>query len=239
MIEIIYLLFFSTFSVLYIFIKSSREGELSYYQNFSMNIQNEYLIVLKIIPALLTIIFALLIRNPKFESDLYLGIIIALIFCLIGDIAIEYNLINGIIMFSIAHIFFILTFFSGYWIHFYHLDFIPVMFLSIMVFLIIIYNSLFINFLKGGGKLGKLTAPITIYTMLISTMFTLAFSVVYFMRLDQLAIVIPIGALFFIISDSLIAIREFHTKDIKYSVAKIMGTYYIAIFLLSFTSAYL
>jgi hypothetical protein len=48
------------------------------------------------------------------------------------------------------------------------------------------------------------------------------------------AIVVILGAGFFIISDSFIGVHEFHHK-ISRNVLKVMTTYYLALFLLSLT----
>ncbi|MHA1236884.1 MAG: lysoplasmalogenase family protein, partial [Candidatus Hodarchaeales archaeon] len=47
--------------------------------------------------------------------------------------------------------------------------------------------------------------------------------------------IVVLGGLLFVISDSFIAIREFH-HQINYSTLKVMTTYYSAIFLLSLAS---
>lgn len=243
MIDYLFLLIFFSFiasSGVYIALMSSYKGETLRFVNFVSKIPDpNWWKILKIIPTALVILGAFLFKNNQINSILFLGIIFALLFCLIGDFTIESSFFQGMVFFSFAQIFFIITFILSFTQHFFTFDNFSMFLLVVFALIITVYQVIFLKFLKQGGKLGKFQSPVRIYSILISIMFMLTCSLVYFMELDDLAFLIPFGALCFILSDSLIAIREFHSIELKNSVAMIMGTYYTAIFFLSFSTAIL
>ena len=98
---------------------------------------------------------------------------------------------------------------------------------------LIVYVFLFIRYLKASGpevpdfilKAGSF------YFLLVSA--TISTSLLLWLTTGALWGFLPvIGALFFIISDSIIAINEFHHK-VSHPEFLIMPTYYLAIFLLT------
>jgi uncharacterized membrane protein YhhN len=191
------------------------------------------LTILKIIPITLAMIFTILLKNEN--SDLYSGIFIALSFCILGDIFIDRNLIQGMLFFAIAHLFFIITFLYGIIIHLVNFTSSDLVILSLMSTLILIYNYTFVKYLILLKLPDKYRNPIILYSILISIMFVTSSILSYVINIGAL-IALPIGALLFVTSDSLIAIREFREKEMDFSVIKIMGSYYLAIFLISVTS---
>ncbi|MGY5859935.1 MAG: lysoplasmalogenase [Candidatus Thorarchaeota archaeon] len=156
---------------------------------------------------------------------------VALIFCILGDIAMEKDIVPGIGMFLLAHLFFTVNFL--WQVMSLTLDLVNsiigiVCFGGLMVFV-----YLLIGYLKASGpevpdfilKAG------TFYFLLVSA--TITTSLLLWLTTGALWGFLPlIGALFFLISDSIIAINEFHHK-LSRPEFLIMPTYYLAIFLLS------
>ncbi|MFX1507116.1 MAG: lysoplasmalogenase family protein, partial [Promethearchaeota archaeon] len=103
---------------------------------------------------------------------------------------------------------------------------------TVTIAVIVLYMLKFLQYLDSSeAGLGSLKIPILVYCVVISLM--LISSIMLWGTLGKLeAIIVVIGALFFVISDSIIGIHEFHHK-ISRSVLMVMFTYYFAIFLLS------
>ncbi len=184
---------------------------------------------IKIVPALIAIIYVVLTRPTPVLF--YVLLSVALVFCMLGDIGMEKDIVAGIGMFLIGHIFFTVNFLwqaSNVGLVTTNLI-VPIVCmggLSVFVFL-------FIKYLRSSGpevpdfilKAG------TLYFLMISATFSA--SLFLWLTTGNIWGLIPvIGALFFLISDSLIAINAFHHK-ISRAQLFIMPTYYLAIFLLS------
>ncbi len=184
---------------------------------------------IKIVPALIAIIYVVLTRPTPVLF--YVLLSVALVFCMLGDIGMEKDIVAGIGMFLIGHIFFTVNFLwqaSNVGLVTTNLI-VPIVCmggLSVFVFL-------FIKYLRSSGpevpdfilKAG------TLYFLMISATFSA--SLLLWLTTGNIWGLIPvIGALFFLISDSLIAINAFHHK-ISRAQLFIMPTYYLAIFLLS------
>lgn len=230
----IYLFLFFTSAAIYISLKMKFLGNSNSLKQKDINQNFKYILtILKIIPITLAMIFTILLKNEN--SDLYSGIFIALSFCILGDIFIDRNLIQGMLFFAIAHLFFIITFLYGIIIHLVNFTSSDLVILSLMSTLILIYNYTFVKYLILLKLPDKYRNPIILYSILISIMFVTSSILSYVINIGAL-IALPIGALLFVTSDSLIAIREFREKEMDFSVIKIMGSYYLAIFLISVTS---
>ncbi len=182
----------------------------------------------KIIPALSAALFVLIFRLPTLFTILLTA---ALVFCMFGDIGMEADLIPGIGMFLIAHILYTINFLwqattTGF-------DILQGIIAVVCMGLMVLYVFILIRYLRASGpevppfilKAG------TLYFLLISA--TLSTALFLWLTSDNILGLLPvIGALFFILSDSLIAINEFRQK-ISHHEFYIMPTYYLAIFLLS------
>lgn len=231
-----YVLLFIIFAVLYIYLKQSEQKndeEIAKEHSFMKN--KDTLSFLKAIPVFLALIFSFLLQNNR--TEIYPGIFFALLFCLLGDFFIDRNLIQGMLFFSMAHIFLIISFIYALIIHFSNLlteDFLALLLLTGLIF---IYNYAFIRYLIALKIPENYNAPVVIYSLLLSTMFSSAVWLAYILRVGEL-IILPLGALLFLVSDSLIAIREFGSKNLTYSTQKIMGLYYSAILLISLSILY-
>lgn len=194
------------------------------------------LTLLKAIPLVLAILFAYFLRSER--SVLYLGIIIGLLFCLLGDYFIDRTFIEGMLMFAIAHVFFIISFLYGIDVHLTSFTLQDFGLMGFITLLIVIYDFFFLKYLRMLNIPDKYVTPITGYTILISLMLASSIWLAYTAAIAEV-VILPIGALLFVSSDSLIAIREFSGKEIDYSVLKVMGTYYMAIFCISIITMFL
>ncbi len=181
--------------------------------------------ILKAVPAGLAAFFVLVMRPS--DSPFYILMSVAFVLCLLGDVGMDIGLLPGLAVFVIAQVTFAFVFLSQSLLIEITL---PVLLLSLVAaFLIILYALLLIRYIKPG--LGKLQVPVYVYTSVISLM--LYSSVLLTLVSGALCgVVVVLGALLFVISDSLIGIREFHHR-FSTAVLKVSGTYYLALFLLS------
>ncbi|MHA1949296.1 MAG: lysoplasmalogenase [Candidatus Thorarchaeota archaeon] len=184
--------------------------------------------VIKLLPALTAAVFVIIFRTPTLFTIL---LTVALVFSMLGDVGMEVDLVPGIGMFLIGHIFYTATFL--WQATTVSLLTIPVSIAGICMILMVVYVVVLIRRLQASGpevppfilKAG------TFYFLLISA--TLSSSILLWLSTNSLLGFVPVlGALFFVISDSLIGINEFHNKIPRHELF-IMSTYYLAIFLLS------
>jgi uncharacterized membrane protein YhhN len=104
----------------------------------------------------------------------------------------------------------------------------------IIFLLVLVYDFLLLRYLSSSEEgLGEFKVPVLVYSVVISIMFV---STIYLFLSSALidTMIIAYGALLFVISDSIIAVREFHHK-FKWSELIIMSTYYGALLFLSGT----
>jgi uncharacterized membrane protein YhhN len=188
--------------------------------------------LIKLTPALISAIYVLL--TPAALTLFYILLAAALVFCMLGDVAMEVDLVPGIGMFLIAHLM-------------YNADFLwhasaagPTtlpMAVSLACFAVmIIYVFMLVRALRSTGpEVPPLILRAgTFYFLLISA--TLSTSVLLWLTTNNPLGFIPvIGAVFFIMSDSLIGINAFRQK-ITHHELYIMPTYYLAIFLLALSA---
>lgn len=154
-------------------------------------------------------------------------ILAALFFSWIGDIILQFTILDdslfmmGLGAFLLTQIIYAETFFSipG------RIEFRP---LAVFSLLLLIYGITLISILYNG--LGTLKFPVLIYALMILTMAAGAFS--RFGKVGKRSFdMVLIGALFFLLSDSLIAFNKFRSHIPAGSVW-IMVTYIIAQFLI-------
>ena len=183
---------------------------------------------IKVVPALIATIYVVLTRPTN--ALFYLLLSGAFVFCILGDIGMEKDLVAGIGMFLLGHIIFTVNFL-------WQAISMGLVFTNLIVPMICmgglsVYVFLFIRHLRSSGpevpdfilKAG------TLYFLMVSA--TISTSLLLWLTTGNIWGFVPmIGACFFIISDSLIAINAFHHK-LTHSQLQIMPTYYLAIFLL-------
>lgn len=183
---------------------------------------------IKVLPALSAVIFVLLFRPLTLFTIL---LTVALVFCMFGDIGMEAEIVPGIGMFLIGHIFYTVNFLWQASIV--GLATGPLTVSIVCMGLMVVYVFMMIRWLQSSGPEVPpfILRAGTLYFLLISA--TLSTSLLLWLVSGTLLGYLPVlGALIFIVSDSLTGIKEFHHK-ISHHELYIMPTYYLAIFLLS------
>ncbi|MHA1169679.1 MAG: lysoplasmalogenase family protein [Candidatus Hodarchaeales archaeon] len=225
----IYILLFGISAVFYIIISSIKKNEITFKNEAVDRIPQFLLVVFKIIPTTLGFTFALLMSESN--TLFHVGIALALLFCVAGDVGMEISLIKGLSLFALAQLIFILVY-TGQAIT-EGITPVSIFFTSGIIIIAFVYIVLFLKYLVTNEKgLGKLKIPVLMYSTFLSLHLitaTLLWTVSGF-SLDRMVVVA--GALFFLVSDSTIGIREFH-HEISFSSIKVMGTYYLCILLIS------
>ena len=146
---------------------------------------------------------------------------LALLFSLLGDILLMFDnksenfFISGLIAFLTAHVMYILVFLKKKK---------PTKHTAIFVILLLIYALVMFYFLKNG--LGDLLIPVIVYMAVILSMILTAF-----LRKESVPKIsyylVFVGALFFVISDSILALNKFY-KPLPFEGISIMFTYALA-----------
>ena len=176
----------------------------------------------------------LIIFYAFYTLDIDPFIIIGLVFGWFGDIFLlnkgdKKKFIMGLGSFLLGHIFYIVAFLL-------QVNFSEAFSIGLMVYLglIAVFIVVLIMQLKEG--LGKMKGPVIAYCVVISFMsisaFLLATSPAYTFALRNGYIVFS-GSILFIISDALIAWRQFK-KEIKFHNIYVMATYIVAQFLIAY-----
>ncbi len=172
----------------------------------------------------LTTVFILLLAVAlgwNHANTYVVGIWFGLVFSLAGDIFLMLlgdQFIQGLVSFLIAHLFYIFAFSRSGSFH-----------LSLVLVVLLLYGILIFLFLSP--RLGKMKIPVAVYMVVILTMAWQAWA-----RFDVLktpaATEAFAGALFFVASDSLLAINRFRQK-LPVARLWILGTYFVAQWLIA------
>lgn len=181
-------------------------------------------------PFLLPFLFYAVVKSENFETKKWL--LSALLFSWIGDCILmfadkgKWYFIFGLVAFLIAHILFLRLFFRQksekkhirnllFWIGF----------IGIIAYLVCMLRLLL-------PTLGDLKVPVSIYAMTISIMLVMALKGAFNWERNSKYMVL-IGAIFFVTSDSILAIDKFHSPIVSSSYS-IMITYLIAQFCITY-----
>lgn len=213
---LLYGLLFWTFAILFILLSLNRKTGTA------------LATVIKMIPAVLASIFVLFSESL---SPFYIALAVALVFCALGDIGMEVNVLPGLGLFLIAQI----VFTSNFLIQSILLGFqliLLVLFIACFCVMLIFVGFLHRYFQTAEEPISsKMQRIADIYALVLSL--TLCTSLLIWVTSGTVLGFIPfIGACFFVVSDSLIGIREFH-HHFQNQRLFILTTYYLAIFLLS------
>ncbi len=186
---------------------------------FLMNIESLYTFHYFTKPLMVGSLIAYFIPHSKHLSKptKYLTIF-ALVFSVIGDMFLmnsDQFFINGLIAFLLAHVFYILVFARKR-----NPKMKPIGFVT----LIAIYGCVIFYVIKDG--LDKMTIPVLVYMLVILTMAVFAFWRKGLVPKQSFYLVF-IGALFFVFSDSLIALDKFY-MPIPFARTGIILTYAFA-----------
>nr|WP_124221556.1 lysoplasmalogenase [Aquisalibacillus elongatus] len=175
-------------------------------------------LIFKVIPMILIIWYAFL-KLPKHRLFVHYAVIIGLVFSAIGDVTLHWFIV-GLSAFLIAHVFYLIGFLTQWRTSFVR---------SITIVPFIIYSYILGNGILQSITDNTLVIPVMVYIIVITAM---AWAAV--MARNVYAI---IGALLFVISDSILAWNMFVT-NVPYSGIWIMTTYYSAQFLIAHSILY-
>lgn len=174
---------------------------------------------------IISLIFLFINTSKSLSKPIKHLTLLALIFSLLGDVLLlfvdksEHFFILGLVAFLTAHIMYVLLFLKHR-----NKENSPFGF----IVLLLIYAASLFYFLKNG--LGEMLIPVVVYILVILTMVTTAY-----LRKNNVNIfsygLVFFGALFFMISDSILAINKFY-QPTPWSNVSIMVTYAIAQYLI-------
>ncbi len=184
---------------------------------------------IKPVPALASAVFIVLMR-PSDELFFFL-LSAALVFCALGDIGMEINILPGLGFFLFSHILFTMGFLWQSILL--GPDIIATVLSTSCLFVMLFYIFYYQRYLKSTTKdvLPAMLKAVNVYALMISM--TLSSSLLLWLTTGEPLGFIPfMGAVLFVISDSLIGVREFH-HDFENAEFIILSTYYWAIFFLS------
>jgi uncharacterized membrane protein YhhN len=171
-----------------------------------------------LIPSLILYVFI----SDNFKSKG--ALISALTLSTLGDVLLLFTeegplyFIMGLVAFLTAHLFYIYIFFNKIKTNF------PKQGVGISTSLIVVYLMVLLNTMWD--KLDEMKIPVVIYAVVISTMLWLAIRI-YFQNYSKNALIILLGALFFVISDSTLAWNMFY-QPVPSGSLIIMSTYLAA-----------
>jgi len=153
-----------------------------------------------------------------FELQYYaLLIVLGLIFSLLGDIFLMLKsdkFMQGLVSFLIAHIFYIVAFLDSAKIDLNLYAIIPIALIGIGYLAVLL------------PKTGNLKIPVLIYALILQAMVITA-DMFYQTALTTSSLMVLIGAIWFMLSDSILAFARF-VKAFKFAQIAVLSTYYIA-----------
>jgi len=127
--------------------------------------------------------------------------VIAMSICLIADVLIGVKFVIGVFAFLLGHLFYIPAFLQTYEFKWYIS--LPIFFAGLLLVWV-----LFHNYFK---KAGKMLAPLLVYSVILNAM--LALGVPAFLTFDTRGYLLAFGAVFFVVSDLMLAHNTFIKKS--------------------------
>lgn len=180
-------------------------------------------------PLLLPFLIYAVYKNEYFSTRRTL--LVALIFSWFGDMVLMFSglselyFIVGLLLFLISHIFYIELFYKQRR----HKNPLKNLIFWACCGVVVYYLKTMLELLWP--DLGELKIPVAVYAVTISLMLVLAFKV-YFSSKSQARYLVLLGAVSFVVSDSLLAINKFHSP-LPYASLLVMATYLLAQFCLA------
>ena len=189
-----------------------------YFQYYNIELYNYTKALTTILIVLVPVLFAK--SASKYKNLILLG----LVFCLIGDVFLLDNayFIAGLASFLVGHLIFTYAFLSlkGFQKKF-----------GIFGILLLIGLAYFF-YLKP--SLGEITIPVGVYILVIVLMNWQALSL-YFSEKNKTHLMISVGAILFLISDSILAFDKFK-EPFSFAGILILVTYWIAISMFAYST---
>ncbi|MFX1367285.1 MAG: lysoplasmalogenase family protein [Promethearchaeota archaeon] len=198
-------------------------------------VKTPILATIKAIPGVSAVVAVLLFQ--PYPIIFYALLAIAVFFCACGDFALEFSLIAGLGLFLFAHIFFVVNFVWQSLVMGLYLDMtVPLAAFALCFFAMLVYVFYYHKYLKTSEtEIPKVMLnAVAFYAIVISL--TLSTSLLYWLAIGwESGGWVFIGALLFVISDSLIGVRDFHHEFARQEIRElaILLTYYMAIFLIT------
>ncbi|TFF83972.1 lysoplasmalogenase, partial [Candidatus Thorarchaeota archaeon] len=198
-------------------------------------VRKEIVAAIKMVPALVGL--ALILTVPLSTSLFHYLLAGALVFCALGDIAMEYDVVPGLGLFLVAQILFTVNFLQqtlalG-------TALVPIAIFAVSMGGLLIYIALYRRYLASAETQlePRMLTAVTVYAFAISL--TLGTSILFWLSATGVVLgwVLPLGSLLFVISDSVIGIAVFH-HHMRGEGVIILTTYYSAIFLIALSSLY-
>tara|TARA_B100001778_G_C18555597_1_gene615187 strand:+ start:50 stop:730 length:681 start_codon:yes stop_codon:yes gene_type:complete len=160
-------------------------------------------------PLLMPILMVYVFYNVLGEEikKLKVQLLAALLFSFLGDTLLMFSSKNelffllGLSMFIIAHVFYISLFF-------FHRKVLANRLIIVLYFMVIITYYCLLMFLIH-PKLGEFSIPVYLYGLVLCAMLFFSF----ISGLEKVKSVVVIGAIFFVFSDSLIALKKFYLVE--------------------------
>lgn len=152
-----------------------------------------------------SLLFYFLIETKGQRPDIKLWMVLAMVFCILGDTLLMFNrgdeffFVLGLAAFLIGHIFYIFTFRNIQKKN--QLGFHPLKSLLVLAYMMVILWLIL-------PAANELKVPVLFYAVVISMMLIFALQLT---KIGKFGWIIAIGALLFVISDSAIAINKFCT----------------------------
>lgn len=168
-------------------------------------------------PLTTLLIMGLAYKQTSTFTAVHYWVFAGLFFSLIGDIFLMLKkdyFLQGLIAFFVAHVAYVVAF----------LDPIGFVFNAYIIGFVALYAALLIAILNK--HLGKLRIPVYFYALVLMLMVITSYN---FFQLSwhYYSLYAFVGALFFMVSDSILALRKF-VKEWPWSQPAILSTYYIA-----------
>jgi uncharacterized membrane protein YhhN len=188
---------------------------------FGLNYLNPFLKPL-LLPALIALVYF-----SNFKKDRTL-LLLALFFSTLGDIFLlsskEIFFILGLGSFLTAHVLYIFIFKRA------QNSIAPMVVNLVLLAVLLVYLCFFLNYLWPNLK--EMKIPVVVYALTISTMLWTAVNN-WFSNKCKANLIVVLGALFFVVSDSILAIDLFHHK-IELGRFLVMSTYLAAQYFIVF-----
>ncbi len=164
----------------------------------------------------------------KFQNIYTTNILIALIICVIADIAICYNFLGGTILFALGHIFY-LCLLLGLELN---IKLFVIFFIAVASIVLLIVYKLKEQLLNLYDPKKKILAiPFILYGLMLITLLSLVYTVTY-INPNNIHILLSIGISFFVVSDITLVINLlFPTNKLKERVS--ISFYYIGQFIIA------
>lgn len=228
MLEIAYLLLFWIVASVFILFKSIKVEEIHIESELIQKLADSSSTFIKGVPAILAALFVVIMRPS--DALVFFTLVGALAFCFAGDLGMEKGILIGLPLFLIAQLLFAAAFFGQAITIGPSVEALALT--AVVIVMVALYMVMFLRYLESSETgLGEYKVPVIAYCIVISLMFVS--SVLLWSTSGEWEVIaVALGALIFVISDSLIGVHEFHHK-ISGNVLKVMTTYYAAIFLLS------